>query len=152
MIWNCYQFKKWNKKFTRNLFIFKNWYLFKNKIQFHLPKQLYAFFITIWKKIIQKFIHMKKKIGQKDMQSFFKVMSLARFILFVTIYHYQTTSNSITLKFVILWQILIYNTPWIYPNISKKLFQNMSTLLYSFCQVKLLISRQRFHLYCVFND
>jgi hypothetical protein len=79
-------------------------------------------------------------------------MSLACFILFVPIYHYQTTSNSITLKIVTFWQILIYTIPWIYPNISKIPFQNILILLYSSCQVKLPISTQRFHLHCVFND
>jgi hypothetical protein len=66
MIWNCDHFKRWNTKFTRNGHIFKNSYLFKKK--YHLPKQLYVFFITICKKIIKKYIHMKKFFwGQKDM-------------------------------------------------------------------------------------
>ncbi len=86
------------------------------------------------------------------MQSFFKVMSLTCFILFVPIYHYQTTSNSIILKIVTLRQILIHTIPWIYPNISKIPFQNILMLFYSSCQVKLPISTQRFHLHCVFND
>jgi hypothetical protein len=119
MIWNCYHFKRWNIEFTRNWFIFKNSYLFKNKIKCHLPKKLYAFFITICKNIIQKFIRVKNNLGKKTCSPFFKVMSLACFILFVPIYHYQTKSNSITLKIVTLWQILIYTTQWIYRNISK---------------------------------
>jgi hypothetical protein len=50
----------------------------------YLPKQLYAFFITICKKNSK--IHSygkKKKIGQKNMQSFFLTIPLICFILFV---------------------------------------------------------------------
>jgi hypothetical protein len=70
MIWNCYHLKRWNTKFTRNQFIFKNSYLFKKKC--HLPKQLYAFFITIWNIYIQKFIRMKFVFWQKEWSSFLK--------------------------------------------------------------------------------
>jgi hypothetical protein len=50
-------------------FIFIQKYKQKNG---HLPIQLYVFFVKKLQKKIQKFIHMKKKIGQKDIQFFKK--------------------------------------------------------------------------------
>jgi hypothetical protein len=60
------------------IFIFIETY---NQKTCHLPKQLYAFFIKICKKHYSK-IHLYEKVffGQKDMQSFSKVMPLAHFI------------------------------------------------------------------------
>jgi hypothetical protein len=63
-------FKKIKIKFIRNMHIFNFLYLLKNinKKTSHLLRQLYAFIITICKKIVQKLICMKKIfLGQKEM-------------------------------------------------------------------------------------
>jgi hypothetical protein len=56
---------------------FQEFIFIQKKKKNHLPKQLYEFFITIFKKQIQKFIGMQKDVP------FSKVMLLARFISFV---------------------------------------------------------------------
>jgi hypothetical protein len=68
------------------IFIFIQFLFYK---KFHLPKQLYTLFITIYKRNNSK-IHLYENMffGQKEMQSFSKLKPLARFISFVPHYSY----------------------------------------------------------------
>jgi len=60
MIWNCYHFKKWNTKFTRNQHIFKNSHLLKNILKKHVIYiDNYAFIIKIY--FYEKFTFVQKK-------------------------------------------------------------------------------------------
>jgi hypothetical protein len=62
-------------------FIFTQKY---QKKKCHPPKQLYAFFIIIFKNNYSKIqLYEKVCFGKKDMQSFSKVTSLVRFISFM---------------------------------------------------------------------
>jgi hypothetical protein len=62
MISNYHHFSKQNIEFTRNLYIFTNLYLFKDDLLFFWTYwgNFYHFSQEVAKKIIPKFIHMKK--------------------------------------------------------------------------------------------